>query len=194
MSRWPPKIRFAEPLREARVRAGTETYVSPGEARAQHEERYRAGFEAGQKSLSEEIVRQRAQLAEVQHNIFRSIERVMPNLAARCEKDLVTLAMEAARQVVQEMPICAVTIEAVVRNGIAELQDTAEYQVRLNPEDLALLVAAHSPALPAPEDGKVRFVADAAVPRAGCLIHTRHGAIELNREKMFRKAGEAAAC
>jgi flagellar biosynthesis/type III secretory pathway protein FliH len=193
VSHWPHRVRFSEPLREARIRIQRETFVSPSAALAQSEERYRAGFEAGQKSIAEEMMRQRAQLLEIQNNVIRSIERSLPTLATQWEKDLVALAFEAARRVVHGTPISRENIEAVVRNGVAALRDAAEYQVRLNPEDLTLLLSIQSPVLPSPSNNKVKFLADPAIKRADCIIQTTHGAIELNREKMFQKLEEVAA-
>lgn len=188
------KVRFAQPLRDVRANTGREALLSAASMRAQLEERFRAGFEAGQKSLREELVRQRGQLLEVQNNVLRSIERALPAVAAQCEKDLVHLALEAARRVVHGLPISAEAVEHAVRAGLAEIQDTAEYEVRLHPEDLAMLQAVQSPLLPNPSEARVSFAADATVARAGCLIRTQHGAIESNRAKMFEKLEEAALC
>jgi flagellar biosynthesis/type III secretory pathway protein FliH len=187
----PLKIRFAEPLRDARVRTNGETYRSERSLRAEIEERYRAGYDAGQKAIGEELIRQRTQLLEIQTNILRSIERTLPTLAGRCEKELIELAMLAARRVVQGMPITAELVEATVKAGLTELQGTTEYQVHLHPEDYALLQTIQSPVLPNAQS-KSSFVADPAVARAGCVILTRHGAIALDREKMFKKLEEAA--
>lgn len=188
----PHKIQFGELPREVRVRAGTEIFLSQSAQRAELEERYRAGFDAGQKSLGDELMRQRSQLLEVQNTILRSIERTLPTLAAQCERDLVTLAFEAAGRVVKNLPVTAADVENAVRTGLAELQETAEYQVRLNPEDLTLLLGIQSSVLPSPSNSKVQFLADGTVARAGCVIHTRHGAVEVNREKMFARLEEAA--
>lgn len=190
----PHKIRFGEPLRGARVRAGSETYVSEAALQAEGENRYRAGYEAGHRALSEELMRQRGQVLEIQNNILRAIERALPTVAAQCEKELLALALQVARRAVHEMPISAELIEATLRAGLAELQSATEYQVRLNPEDHALLQSIQSQLLPPPGSSKVSFAADPAIARAGCVIQTRHGAVELNREKVFQKMEAAALC
>jgi flagellar biosynthesis/type III secretory pathway protein FliH len=66
--------------------------------------------------------------------------------------------------------------------------------VLLHPEDLSLLESVQSSLLPRPGQSRVTFAADAAIARAGCVIQTQHGAIELNRDKMLRKIEEAALC
>lgn len=185
------KLRLAQPLRDVKVTTGRETLVSQTGIRAQLEERQRAGFEAGQKALREELVLQRNQLMEIQNNVMRSIERTLPTVIAQCERELVLLALEAARRVVQNMPISAEAVEAAVRAGLSEIQGTAQYQVRLHPDDLALLQSIQSPVLPNPSATRVSFSSDATISRAGCVIQTQHGAIELNREKMFEKIAVA---
>jgi flagellar biosynthesis/type III secretory pathway protein FliH len=182
------------PLRDVRASNGREALVSKGALDRELEDRFRAGFEAGQKELREELLRQRTQLLEVQNNVLRSIERTLPTVALQCERDLVLLALEAARRVVQNMPVSAEAVEAAVRAGLSEIQDTASYQVRLHPEDLALLEEVQSPVLPRPGQSRVTCTADPSIARAGCIIQTQHGGIELNREKMFRKLEEAALC
>ena len=186
-------VRLGAPLRDARVRTGRETFVSEARLRQQAEESHRAGFEAGQKALGEELVRQRAQVLEVQNTVLRAIERTLPSVIAHCEKAVVAVALEAARRVSFGLTVSAEMVEGAVRTGLAEIQDTAEFQVRLNPEDLNLLQSIQSPLLPS-ASAKITFIADALVPRAGCVIHTQHGAIEVNREKMFQKLEEAALC
>ena len=189
----PHKIRFAEPLRDARVHSGREVFLSESAMRGKLEENYQTGFDAGQKALREELVKQRTELLEIQNNVLRSLERALPSLAAQCEKDLISLALLAARRAVHETPISAELVEAMLKQGLAELQGTTEYQVRLNPEDFAMLQEMQSRCLPSSATSKVSFVGDPSLARASCLIHTQHGAIELNREKSFAKLEAAAS-
>jgi flagellar biosynthesis/type III secretory pathway protein FliH len=186
----PHRIRFSAPLREVRLRNGRESLVSEQAAAARLEEKYRAGYEAGQKALREELLTQRNQLLEIQNTILRSIERTLPSFAASCEKELIRLALDAARRVVHNTPVNAEAIEAALREGLSEIQGTTEYQVRLNPEDLALLQSVQSAALPS-ASSKVTFLADETVPRAGCQIHTKHGSILLSRDRALEKLEEA---
>ena len=183
----PHKIRFAEPLRRVCVRTGAETFVSETRFRQSLEERYRQGYEAGQKALSEQLVEQRRQLVEIQNGLLRSIQAALPNVVAECEKSIVLLAIESARKVVEGLPITAEMIESVVKKALTELQDTAEYEVLLHPEDLAMLQQVSSGLLPRAENSKVRFGIDASVTRGGCIIKTHHGAITALRERMFEK-------
>ena len=187
MSPSPHKVRFAQPLRHVRVRTGAESFVCESQFRQTLEDRYREGFEAGQKALAEQLVEQRKQLIDLQTGLLRSIQAALPTVVAECEKSVVLLAIESARKVVESVPITAEMMEVVVKKALAELQDTAEYEVLMHPEDLALLEQVSSGLLPHGDISKVRFGIDRSVTRGGCLIKTRHGAITAIRERMFEK-------
>ncbi|HEV8541896.1 MAG TPA: FliH/SctL family protein [Verrucomicrobiae bacterium] len=188
------KIQFPQPLREVRVRKSGEALVSETRFRELLEERFRAGFEAGQKALGEQLVEQRKQLLDLQNGVLRSIQQALPSVIAECEESVVLLAIESAKRVLGALPITSQVVESTVKQGLAELQQTAEYEVRLHPEDLSLLEKAHSGVLPAPENKDVKFTPDSSILRGGCMIQTRHGSIEATRDKMFEKLEAAVLC
>jgi flagellar assembly protein FliH len=187
-------VRFDSPLREAGVRNGLQTLISEEKLRQQLEVQFQKGFESGQKALSEQLIEQRSQLLAIQSGVLRSVERALPEVIAECEKSIVLLAMETARRVVEEIPISAEMVEGAIKKALAELQQTAEYEVLVNPEDFDLLQSVQSGLLPPTSDGQVRFRPDSRVSRGGCRIHTRHGSIEATREKMFEKLESAVLC
>ncbi len=187
MSSSPHKVRFPQPPKHVRVRLGTESFVSENKFREMLEERFRQGYESGQKALSEQLIEQRKQIIDIQNGLLRSIREALPGVVAECERSLVLLAIESARKVVESVPITAETVEQVVRRAVAEVQDTAEYELLLHPEDLKLLETVQSGLLPQSASSNVRFGIDASVTRGGCVIRTKHGAISLLREKMFEK-------
>jgi flagellar assembly protein FliH len=183
----PHKVRLDRPLRNARLRGTSSCGLSDAEVEQALEEKFREGFEAGQKALAEQLVEQRRQLIDIQNGLMRSIQGALPSLIAECEKSIVLLAIESARKVVDSIPITAEMMESVIRKALIQLQDTAEYEVLLHPEDLALLHQISSGLLPTEKDTKVTFGIDASVRRGGCLIKTNHGAISAIRERMFDK-------
>ena len=187
MSCSPHKVRLSQPLKRVRVRLGSESFISEGQFRDTLEERFRQGYEAGQKALAEQLIEQRKQIIDIQHGLFRSIQAALPGVVAECERSIVLLAIESARKVVQSLPITHEMVEESVKRALAELQDTAEYEVLLHPEDLKLLETVQSGLLPQGVSGNVRFGVDAGVTRGGCVIKTKHGAISALREKMFEK-------
>lgn len=185
------KLALKHPLRDVVVRDGFETLISERKSRQMIEERYRVGFEAGQKALGEQLIEQRKQLLELQSGILRSLENALPGIVAECERSIVLLALESARRVVQQIPIDAALVEGVVRSALQELQEAAEYEVLLHPADLASLQKVQSGLLPSSENTKVRFVADSRIAPGDCLVNTRHGSIAATREHMFAQIESA---
>jgi flagellar assembly protein FliH len=183
----PHKVRFAQTLKHIRVRLSTETFVSEGKFRDMLEERFRQGYEAGQKALAEQLIEQRKQIIDLQTGLFRSIQQALPGVVAECERSVVLLAIESARKVVESLPVTSEMMEQVVKRSLTELQDTAEYEVFLHPDDLKLLETVQSGLLPDPGNTNVRFATDTTITPGGCIIKTKHGAISALREKMFDK-------
>lgn len=181
------KVHFSRPLRSVRLCTGNESFVSETKFQQELKKRFQEGYEAGQKALAAQLVEQRKQLIDIQTGLFRSIQNALPNVVSECEKSIVLLAIESARKVIDAIQITPEMMEAVVKKALTELQDTAEYEVLLHPEDLALLNDVSSGLLPKENNTKVRFGVDASVTRGGCLIKTRHGAISAVRERMFDK-------
>src|SRR5688572_33337225 len=68
----PHKLRLSQPLKRVRVRLGTESFISEGQFRDTLEERFRQGYEAGQKALAEQLIEQRKQIIDIQHEIGRA--------------------------------------------------------------------------------------------------------------------------
>lgn len=75
---------------------------------------------------------------------------------------------------------------------MTQVQDTSDVSIRLHAEDLALLRKHKSPLLEGlPETGPLRFVASEDVSRGGCIVQTRFGLIDAQREtklELLRKA------
>jgi flagellar biosynthesis/type III secretory pathway protein FliH len=183
----PHRVRLTQPLKQVRVRFGPESFVSESKFRDLLEERFRQGYEAGQKALSEQLIEQRKQIIDIQNGLLRSMQAALPGVIAECERSVVLLAIESARKVVESLPVTAEMVEQVVKRALTELQDTAEYEVLLHPEDLKLLEAVQSGLLPQGSATNVSYGIDAGVSRGGCVIKTKHGAISALREKMFEK-------
>ena len=176
-------ISFTAPLRDVKL-------VRSGERETLRREDLQASFERGrmegERALSEQLVRQRAEVMELQTGVLASLRDAVPQVARDCERMLVTLAIEAAQKLISDLPISAEMIEAAVKEACAQVEDTADFAVQLHPEDLALLERTNSPLL-LPQGGKdrIHFHGSAQVSRGGCLVQTRFGVIDARRETKF---------
>ena len=149
-------------------------------------EREQAAFEhgrtQGERALSEQLVRQRAELLELQNGVLTSLSQAIPRLIHESEKALVLLALEAVEKWQAGVPVAVEIIEAVVREAMEQTEATSELTVFLNPADLELLRQVNSPLLLPPHDAGMRFQAGADVDRGGCRVQTRFGVLDARRE------------
>jgi flagellar assembly protein FliH len=173
-------IPLAAPLRDVKLaRCGDRDTLHRADLQASYER----GRLDGERALSEQLIRQRAEVMELQTGVLASLRDAVPRVARESERALVALAIEAASKVVCGLPVSAEMIEAAVKEAIAQAQDTAALTVQLHPEDLGLLERVNSPLL-LPQGGRdrIHFQPSAHVTRGGCVVQTRFGVIDARRE------------
>lgn len=182
MKRWQQTLELDRPLVDVRW-AQPASGPSEAEVRAREEAAYQRGRRDGEKALSEQLLRQRAELIELQNGVLESLRQAAPKVARECENALVELALEVAQKLVAGLPITPAMVEAAVREALAQVEEATEIQVALHPEDLALLQQVNSPLLlPAGGMDVLQFVKSPEVSRGGCMIKTRFGLIDARRE------------
>lgn len=173
-------IQLSAPLREVKLgRFGDGVTLRQDDLRASFEK----GRIEGERALSEQLVRQRAEVMELQTGVLAALGGAVPKVTRDCERVLVKLALEAAQKLVCGLPISPELIEAAIKEACAHVEGTANFTVQLHPEDLALLQRVNSPLL-LPEGGneQIHFLSSAQVSRGGCLVQTKFGVIDARRE------------
>ena len=178
------QIQFPRPLRAVQL-VSRENREAAGARVAVDREReaYERGRRDAEQVLQGELARQRGELQALQQGVLTSLRQAMPQVVRECEDNLIALAIEVARKLVADLPTAAEMVEASVREALAQVEDAAEMQVQLHPEDLAVLRRAGSPLLnenAGPE--KISFAGSAEVSRGGCLVRTRFGVVDNRRE------------
>ena len=72
-------------------------------------ESWQAGYEQGriegEKALSGQLLKQRAELDELVHGTLNSLRQAVPQVVRDTENMMVSLALEVARKLVSDMPI-----------------------------------------------------------------------------------------
>ena len=185
------RIPFTEALREVRVVQLSLAELEKG-WRRREEEAFARGVDAGERSLREQLVQQRADLQHLQNGLLQQLSASLPQVVRECEQTLISIALETARKVVNGIEISPQMVEAAVRDALASLEQTGRVRVLLHPEDLALLESVNSP-LKHEEIGgeRIRFEASPEVGRGGCLVHTDFGAVDARREVKFELLRQA---
>jgi flagellar assembly protein FliH len=190
--KWSESISLKQPLSDVRLIAKAPVQDWQEHLREREKEAYEQGRREGEQSLSEQLVKQRNEIFELQNGVIGSLQQMLPKMAQETESALMQLALEAAKKMVAGIKITEKTVEAVVREALKQVQDTSEISVRLHPEDLALLHKHKSPLLEGlPETGPLRFVASTEVTRGGCIVQTRFGLVDAQRETKLEQLRKA---
>jgi flagellar biosynthesis/type III secretory pathway protein FliH len=190
---WHEPVALDRPLRDVRPtaypsrEAELQARVRLAEAAA-----YERGRLEGEKALSEQLVRQRAELQELQNGVLDALQQVLPRLTRECERELVAIALEAAGKLVAGLPVTPEMVEAVVREALGQVEESASFAIEVHPDDLSLLQSVNSPIL-LPQGGveRVTFQGTPEVGRGGCVVHSQFGTIDARRSTKVELLREA---
>lgn len=181
--KWSDTITFTQPLRDVRLLTQAPAQNWQEHLRECEDAAYERGRRDGERALSEQLVQQRNEMSELQRGIVESLKRAVPQVIAEAQTALIELALESARKIVAGLPISPEMVEAVIREALQQVEDSAQITIHLHPEDLALLRKHKSPILSGvPDAGPLHFISSADVTRGGCLVQTRFGLIDARRE------------
>jgi flagellar assembly protein FliH len=173
-------FQFAVNLRDVHLR-DAEQAIRENEMAVREQAAYEKGRRDGERSLGEQLLRQRADLLALEQGVLQSLTEAVPNLLETCEAALAELSLEIATKLVAGLQITPEVVEAAVRDALGDLEKNIEYQVYLNDEDLELLNRIESPILQQ-KSPTLHFHPSDEVTRGGCMIKTPFGIIDARRE------------
>lgn len=181
--KWSETIKFNSALRDVRLLTNAPAQDWNAHVREREETAYQNGRRDGERALSQQLLQQRNEMVELQNGILDSLQRTLPQMIHEAESTLMNLALESAQKIVAGLPIEISLVEAVVREALQQVEDTAEIVIQLHPEDLALLRKHESKLLNGlPETGPLRFTGSTETTRGGCIVQTRFGMVDARRE------------
>jgi flagellar biosynthesis/type III secretory pathway protein FliH len=190
--KWSNSISLQQPLQDVRLITKAPVLDWQEHLREREKAAYDQGRRDGEQSLSEQLIKQRNEMVELQNGVIHSLKQMLPKMAVETESALIQLALEAAKKLMAGLEISVQAVEAVVREALKQVQDMSEISVRLHPEDLALLRQHQSPLLEGlPETGPLKFAGSAEVTRGGCIIQTRFGLVDALRETKLEQLRKA---
>ena len=138
---------------------------------------YRKGFQEANEVLTKQIVDQRAEIAYLQENLFKSIADQANTLAHQVSEMLPDLVMEIARRVLAGIDPDSETIKKIVSETLVEIAPgSTEVEVQLHPDDLARVGA-----IDQEFDQKypgIKFVADPELNSGDCRAKSKFGMID----------------
>jgi flagellar assembly protein FliH len=187
-------IQFDSPLHDVRL-AQPAPEQAPVDAGVEREKAaYERGRNEGEDALREQLISQRNEMGALLNGVIDSLQKTVPLLVQETESALIQLALESAQKIVAGMPINPKMMEAIVREALQQVDDTAEVVIQLHPDDLALLQKHKSDVLKPPPNSKpLQFSSSAEVTRGGCLLRTRFGIVDARRETKLDQLREALA-
>ena len=181
--KWSDTILFGPAPRDVRLLAQVPAQNWAVYLREREDAAYQSGRRDAEKVLREQMQSQQKDWAVLLNGVVDSLKNVMPRMIQETESALMNLALESAQKVVASLPIDVAMVEAVVREALRQVEDSADMVVQLHPEDLALLRQQESPLLSGVlESGSFRFAASSEVTRGGCIVQTRFGLVDARRE------------
>ncbi len=180
---WSDTIIFRHPLKGVQLLSEAPVQDWQEHLHEREQAAYERGFREGQQTLNEQLLQQRNETVELQKGVLDSLRRIVPQVVQEAEISLIQLALETAQKLVASQPVSVELVEAVVREALKQVEDTAEMVIQLHPDDLALLRQHNAPVLSGlPDTGPLRFISSADVSPGGCLVQTRFGLIDARRE------------
>ena len=192
MKPWRETIRLSQPLHEVALRASGAEAELERQLREREKSAYERGRVDGERSLSEQLVRQRSELLDLQQGVIESLRQALPQLIRESEHALIELALETARRLVASMEITPGMVEAAIREAIAQVEPVSGMVVRLHPDDLALLERVNAGALNDLLSGEpLKFACSPDVTRGGCIVETQFGLLDGRRETKLLRIRQA---
>jgi flagellar assembly protein FliH len=142
-----------------------------------HKEAFQQGLEEGRQAGRAEIRAQVERLAGMFHDLAKPFEV----LDAEVERELLTLAMALARQIVRrELKTDPTQIIGIIREAIAALPVAArDVRVHLHPEDAAVV---RDNLAPTESERAWTIVEDPVMARGGCQITTSTSRVDARLE------------
>ena len=155
-----------------------------------------AGAEQPAAPAAEEAHRQlaaeRAELAQARQALQEGLERLdtlRAELVRQAEQQLVDLALDIARKVLmQEIQAGRYEIDPIVTEALRHVPARQVVVAHLHPDDWARCQRASDGS--GDGAGTVRFVADASVPRAACVLETPQGVVQSVVEDHLERIAE----
>ena len=190
--KWADTILFDEPLRDVCLLTSPPAQDWHTFLREREQAAFENGRRDGERQLNEQLIHQRNEVIELQRGIFQSLQNTLPQITHAAESAVIEIALEAAKKIVAGIPIDAALVEATVREALRQAEDTAEINIQLHPDDLALLRQHQSPILEGlPETGPLKFSSSPEVTRGGCVIQTRFGLVDARRETKIEQVRQS---
>jgi flagellar assembly protein FliH len=151
--------------------------------KAAHEQ----GFIQGEKTAMETAERKVEAAMKRYAESIGEIQKLRSSLYAQVEREVVKLALAAAKKIVhREIHIDRDIVQTLVHVALSHVSEKSAVTICLNPEDYSYLLDRRAD-LSQSEGRDISLLADKSIERGGCLIQTNCGDIDARIEEKFRE-------
>lgn len=171
-------IKFGQELRGVDVTFHGPAILSAGELDQLLQARFSEGWEAGQKSLSAQLVQQRSDLLQVQNGVIASLKKAVAGVVAETEAVLAELTFTSVCRIVGQTAVTKEMVSETVTESLSGIASNCVFEIRLHPEDLQMFQDLQGDFGLSKE---VLLVADNALERGDCCVRTRFGLVDARR-------------
>jgi len=150
-------------------------------------EAYQSGFQQGETAGREAAEQALESTIRQYADSIQEVSRVKARLYVQAEKEVVRLAMEVARKIVdREIHADRNIIQTLVRVALSRVTENASITIRLNPLDYKYLMRQNG-GIAEDEGRDVSLQSDNTIRQGGCLVETSCGDIDARIEEKFRE-------
>ncbi len=158
---------------------------------AAHEASYRRGYDAALSAERERLEAEARHALAAVARVAEQLATLQTDFARDRERDLHTLAVAIARQVVQhELTLSTERLGALVQAAVELLPHDPRIEVRLHPSDLAALGGAVEGLVPPGRGLELVWTPDSGIERGGFVLETPHRIIDGRADVALRELWE----
>lgn len=188
-----PSGKFHLPKEESKLKA---RWLPAIQDLTPHEQGFAKGYYDGRlkaeadckKEMEERIQESRSHW----NAIAKSLNSIPRNMIQKLREDMITMAFEAVRKILVATPVTREEVGAQIEQMLEHAESGSEITVQLNPQDLELLTEQDRAALWNEDFTHLKWSANPAVPRGGCVLQGEFGWIDGRRETRLKKFEQLA--
>jgi flagellar assembly protein FliH len=153
---------------------------------SQEREAFAKGYQQGERAGAEAAATRAEGMLKRLAQTVDELGGVRGEIIRRTERQMIQLVLAIAERIVQrELSLDRSLLPGMARAALDRLGEYGSATIRLHPEDFAAIGGR------ATAEGPVRVVADAVVPRGGCLVQSDFGFMDASPEAQFREMTRA---
>ena len=152
----------------------------------QEREAFAKGYQQGERAGAEAAAKRADGMIKRLAQTVDELGGVRGEIIRRTERQMIQLVLAIAERIIhREVSLDPSLLAGMARAALDRLGEYGSATIRLHPEDFAAIGAR------AATEGPVRVVADAVVPRGGCLVQSDFGFMDSSPEAQFRELARA---